>query len=154
MGLETWIVSVNKSATSQWQVVSPKLTIACFRSCVFGNVHRGLRLGMKVFRKVTGCLKWEVSKNVWTRHNEKRGDFQRSSSIVRTANCSTCVENKGKIKRERLWCPWRNLVKTAFVGRPKGKFEGKVKMNFKKINFDVWSGGSWHKITSIGGLLY
>jgi len=39
-----------------------------------------------------------VSKNIWTRHNEKRSDFQRSSSIVRTVNCTTCVENKEKNK--------------------------------------------------------
>lgn len=37
-----------------------------------------------------------MSKNIWTRHNEKRGDFQRSSSIVRTVNCRTCVENNEK----------------------------------------------------------
>lgn len=69
-----------------------------------------------------------MSKNIWTLHNENRGGFQGSSSIVRSVNCRTCVERKEKIKRLRLWCPWRNLAKTAFVGRPKGKFED----NFKR----------------------
>jgi hypothetical protein len=56
-------------------------------------------------------------------------------------NCRTCVETKEKIKRLRLWCPWRNLVKTAFVRRPKRKFVDNVKMNFKKINCDDSGGG-------------
>jgi hypothetical protein len=32
-------------------------------------------------------------------------------------------------------------VKTAFVGRPKGKFKDNVKINFKKINCDELGGG-------------
>jgi hypothetical protein len=42
----------------------------------------------------------------------------------------------------------KKSVKTAFVGRPKGKFEDNVKINFKKIICDelVGGGGGWHKI--------
>ena len=56
MGLETWCVSVSKSTTSQWRVGSVKVTIARFRSFAFGNVHRKLRLGMKMLRKASGCV--------------------------------------------------------------------------------------------------
>jgi hypothetical protein len=104
-----------------------------------------------------------LCKNIETRHNEEGGDFQRSSNIVRAVNCRTCVENRETINRLLfLISNFRRVlyvvcfllgnspafvtsveksVKTAFVGRPKRKFENNVKMNFKKINCDEFGGG-------------
>jgi hypothetical protein len=121
-------------------------------------VHRLRAFKNRVLRRIFGPKKYEVIGEQRKLHNGKLHNLYSSPNIISRSN-------QGKYDGWGMWhSRKRTKVYKVLVGRPEGKrplerpgrrWEDGIKMFLREIGWRVggWSGLTWLRIGTVGGLL-